>query len=184
MTMWRIWLPWACTPSARYRFATTAVRASSKSTRLAWRCRGRWRGGSSSSLSRAGAAPDEHGDRRRISAHREAVAAESDPYALLGHPNTGRTTLFNRLCGLRARTANYPGTTSSIRLGVCSAGNQRFSLVDLPGTYALDLQQPESRICRGYIENGRAGRDKPDAVLIVADGCNVGRSLVSDAVAL
>ena len=99
-------------------------------------------------------------------------------YALLGHPNTGRTTLFNRLCGLRARTANYPGTTSSIRLGVCSAGNQRFSLADLPGTYALDLEQPESRICRGFIENGRAGRDKPDAVLIVADGCNLRRSLV------
>ena len=108
----------------------------------------------------------------------ESSLPTSIRYALLGHPNTGRTTLFNRLCGLRAQTANYPGTTSSIRIGVCSAGDQRFSLVDLPGTYALDLEQPESRICRGYIENGRAGRDKPDAVLIVADGCNLGRSLV------
>ncbi len=99
-------------------------------------------------------------------------------YALLGHPNTGRTTLFNRLCGLRAKTANYPGTTSSIRVGVCAAGGHRVRLADLPGTYALDLDQPESRICREYLQNGRAGRDKPDAVLVVADACNLGRSLV------
>ncbi|MEE8459077.1 MAG: ferrous iron transporter B, partial [Phycisphaerales bacterium] len=108
----------------------------------------------------------------------EPVPGDPIRYALLGHPNTGRTTLFNRLCGLRARTANYPGTTSSIRLGLCIAGKQRFSLADLPGTYSLDLEQPESRICRGFIDNGRAGRDKPDAVLLVADSCNLGRSLV------
>ena len=103
---------------------------------------------------------------------------ETACYALLGHPNTGRTTLFNRLCGLRNQTANYPGTTSEIRVGRCTLGSDVVRLADLPGTYGLDLDQPESRICRRYLQQGLGGRDCPDAVLIVADASNLARSLV------
>ncbi|MCH7799129.1 MAG: 50S ribosome-binding GTPase [Planctomycetes bacterium] len=99
-------------------------------------------------------------------------------YALLGHPNTGRSTLFNRLCGLRTRTANYPGTTTGIRVGRCKTGGNGVLLADLPGTYSLDLDLPESRICRTYLEQGKAGRDVPNAVLVVADATCLARSLV------
>ena len=57
-------------------------------------------------------------------------------YALLGHPNTGRTTLFNRLCGLRTKTGNYPGTTTGIRIGRCKTGAQDVHLADLPAAAA------------------------------------------------
>ena len=55
--------------------------------------------------------------------------------ALLGNPNTGKTTLFNRLCGLRARTANYPGSTAEVRIGRCERGPAPLEVVDLPGVY-------------------------------------------------
>src|SRR5687767_4488090 len=79
-----------------------------------------------------------------------AVHAPPGVIALLGNPNTGKTTLFNRLCGLRAKTANFPGSTVEARVGVCNiasassdadedAGAQRVHIVDLPGLYSLHL---------------------------------------------
>jgi ferrous iron transport protein B len=96
--------------------------------------------------------------------------------ALVGHPNTGRTTLFNRLCGVRARTANCPGTTCDVRLGRCAAA-PGILIADLPGIYGLDLDQPESRICREYLESGTRGGGVPGAVLAVADACSLARTL-------
>ena len=49
--------------------------------------------------------------------------------ALLGNPNCGKTTLFNRLCGLRARTANYPGSTAEVRVGRCATGAEPFEVI-------------------------------------------------------
>ena len=69
--------------------------------------------------------------------------------ALVGNPNVGKTTLFNALCGLRAKTANFPGSTVEARVGTVSrAGASPIEIVDLPGIYALDLELPESRLCR------------------------------------
>jgi ferrous iron transport protein B len=97
--------------------------------------------------------------------------------AVLGNPNTGKTTLFNRLCGLRARTANFPGSTVESRIGVHRAGTRdEFELVDLPGTYSLTLDLPEARICRDCIE-GRLDGFMPDALLVVVDGTNLRRNL-------
>ena len=96
--------------------------------------------------------------------------------ALLGQPNTGKTTLFNRLCGTRARTSNLPGTTVESRIGQASAGGVDFDLMDLPGTYGLHLEMPESRLCRDCIE-GRIGDCAPDVVIAVADATNLSRSL-------
>ena len=96
--------------------------------------------------------------------------------ALLGQPNTGKTTLFNRLCGTRARTSNLPGTTVESRIGQASAGGAEFELMDLPGTYGLHLELPESRLCRDCIE-GRIGDCAPDVVIAVADATNLSRSL-------
>ena len=60
--------------------------------------------------------------------------------ALLGNPNTGKTSLFNRLCGTRAKTANFPGTTTSARIGHARVdGIQSLEVLDLPGIYELGL---------------------------------------------
>jgi ferrous iron transport protein B len=96
--------------------------------------------------------------------------------ALLGQPNTGKTTLFNRLCGVRARTGNLPGTTVESRVGTVSVAGVELELMDLPGTYGLHLELPESRLCRDCIE-GRIGQCAPDVVIAVADATNLARSL-------
>jgi ferrous iron transport protein B len=95
---------------------------------------------------------------------------------LLGNPNTGKTTLFNRLCGLRAKTSNFPGTTTSTRTGRSGLGGAgRVDIVDLPGLYTLALDAPESRIVRTVLDG--AARVRPDAVVLVVDACNLGRNL-------
>ena len=98
--------------------------------------------------------------------------------ALVGAPNTGKTTLFNRLCGLRAKTANFPGTTTDARVGrFALAGDGSVAeIVDLPGTYRLFLDLPESRLCRGVLQ-GEGLYRQPDAVIVVADATNLSRSL-------
>ena len=103
-------------------------------------------------------------------------------YALLGNPNTGKTTLFNRLCGLRAHTSNFPGTTVETRLGRCRAHGRTIEVVDLPGVYSLHLDLPESRVCKQYLQEGQAserdGADRADAAVIVVDATNLARNLL------
>ncbi len=99
--------------------------------------------------------------------------------ALFGNPNTGKTTLFNRLCGLRAKTANFPGITAEALVGHCTPetrGGPAFEIIDLPGVYRLSLEVPESRIGRDLMQ-GSALYQRPDAVLIVVDATNLARNL-------
>ncbi|MCL4845019.1 MAG: ferrous iron transporter B [Acidobacteria bacterium] len=97
---------------------------------------------------------------------------------LVGNPNTGKTTLFNRLCGARAKTSNFPGTTTSMRVGRVSFDDGRVvEVVDLPGLYDLTLQVPESRICRSVLA-GEGVYRRPDVVVVVVDACNLTRNLV------
>jgi ferrous iron transport protein B len=96
--------------------------------------------------------------------------------ALIGNPNTGKTTLFNRLCGLRAKTANFPGSTVDARVGTAGRGGTKFEIVDLPGVYGLRLDLPESRLCRDCLDGKVAGCE-PDALLVVADATNLPRNL-------
>ena len=95
--------------------------------------------------------------------------------ALLGNPNTCKTTLFNRLCGLRARTANYPGSTAEVRIGRCERGPAPLEVVDLPGVYGMDLDLPESRMCRDCLDGRLA--ETPDAALVVIDATNPARGI-------
>ena len=63
--------------------------------------------------------------------------------ALIGNPNTGKTTLFNRLCGTRAKTSNFPGTTTGLRVGRAVLGDDTpVEVIDLPGLYELALEVP------------------------------------------
>lgn len=98
--------------------------------------------------------------------------------ALIGNPNTGKTTLFNRLCGARAKTSNFPGTTTSTRVGRAEIDEAHtLEVVDLPGLYELELDTPESRITRGVLRGEGLFR-RPDAVVVLVDACNLTRNLV------
>ncbi len=106
---------------------------------------------------------------------------------LLGNPNTGKTTLFNALCGLRHKTSNFPGTTQEARIGVVRIANSNdqspiIHIVDLPGIYSLELDLVEARICRdvlaGRISPKGEPTGDPEAVCIVVDATNLARNLV------
>lgn len=104
--------------------------------------------------------------------------------ALLGNPNTGKSTLYNRLCGLRTKTANFPGSTVEHQTGKClDPGSGEFEVIDLPGVYSLLLEIPESRLCRDCLD-GKIGDRRPDATLLVLDANNLLRSLQFAASAL
>src|SRR4051812_23204437 len=96
--------------------------------------------------------------------------------ALAGNPNTGKTTLFNTLCGLRAKTANYPGTTTALRVGAATLwADGRLEVVDLPGLYDLAGNSPESSVAAKVLDSPV---NPCDVVLIVVDACNLARNLV------
>ncbi len=105
------------------------------------------------------------------------VAAPVRRIALIGNPNTGKTTLFNALCGARAKTSNFPGTTTSIRSGRAEAhGDAALDVLDLPGVYDLEIDAPESRIATSLLDGTRGA--VPDAIVVIVDACNLARNLV------
>ena len=105
-----------------------------------------------------------------------AVAPGLGRIALLGNPNTGKTTLFNVLCGSRAKTANFPGTTTSVRSGHCDMNGRRVDVIDLPGVYDLRYNAPETRIVRSVLAGERGA--PPELVVVLVDACNLTRNLV------
>jgi ferrous iron transport protein B len=106
----------------------------------------------------------------------EQQAVATDRVALLGNPNTGKTTIFNSLCGVRAKTANFPGTTTTVRVGQYRAIDQQIHAMDLPGVYELNLATPEAQIARDAISGARG--QVPGAIVVVVDACNLTRNLV------
>lgn len=105
--------------------------------------------------------------------------------ALLGNPNTGKTTLFNALTGLRHHTSNFPGTTQDARVGsLREAHGERIEIVDLPGVYSLGLEQIEAALCRAVLRGevalrgaGAGGATGPDGAIVVLDATNLARNL-------
>ena len=94
--------------------------------------------------------------------------------ALVGTPNSGKTSLFNALTGSRQKVANYPGVTVERKEGffVTPLGRQA-SLVDLPGTYSLRGRSPDEEITRDFVLGRATGEKPPDLVLCVADSTNL-----------
>jgi ferrous iron transport protein B len=92
--------------------------------------------------------------------------------ALAGNPNTGKTTVFNALTGLRMHTGNWPGKTITRAEGGFSYEGKNFKLVDLPGTYSLLSASPDEEVARGFLLFGQ-----PDVTVIVVDATCMERNL-------
>jgi len=97
--------------------------------------------------------------------------------ALVGNPNAGKTTLFNALTGLRAKTANFAGTTVERKVGRLHLGNQQIVVVDLPGLYSLDSTSPDEKLASDVLHGRLAEHPAPDAALVVVDATNLERNL-------
>jgi ferrous iron transport protein B len=98
---------------------------------------------------------------------------------LIGPPNSGKSTLFNRLTGLRQKVANFPGVTVEQRLGLMAGiGRDDLTLIDLPGIYSLDPYSEDARVSIDVLRGKMPGTPKPDAVLLVLDSLHLTRQLM------
>ncbi len=95
---------------------------------------------------------------------------------LLGNPNTGKSTVFNRLTGLRQRIANYPGITVEERIGAGKLGGRPIQWIDLPGTYSLAGGSADERVVLDAL-SARGGRQPLDLLVFVVDSTNLERNL-------
>ena len=107
------------------------------------------------------------------------AATPARTVAVIGPPNSGKTTLFNRLTGLRQKVANFPGVTVEQHTGVASLPDGRtVQLIDLPGVYSLSPRSEDEQIAHDVLTGQRADTAKPEAVLLVLDSTNLGRHLM------
>ena len=98
--------------------------------------------------------------------------------AVIGPPNAGKTTLFNRLTGLRQKVANFPGVTVDHHVGnITLANGESVTLIDLPGIYSLNPKSEDEAVAVRVLRGEMPGTPRPEAVLLVLDSTSLGRQL-------
>src|ERR1700719_1815829 len=107
-----------------------------------------------------------------------STAAGRHIIAIAGPPNSGKSTLFNRLTGLRQKVANFPGVTVEHRMGRAKLDHHReIFVVDLPGVYSLQPRTEDERVTHDVLAGSMKGLPKPDAVMLILDSTNLSRHL-------
>ena len=97
--------------------------------------------------------------------------------ALVGNPNCGKTTLFNKLTGLNQKVGNFPGVTVEKKTGLSTmADGQKYEIIDLPGSYSLSSTSPDEKVVQDILLNTE-NESFPDAVVLIADVTNLKRNL-------
>ncbi|MDI3255910.1 ferrous iron transport protein B [Pseudacidobacterium ailaaui] len=110
---------------------------------------------------------------------RPRVAGKIHTVALVGPPNSGKSTLFNRLTGLRQKVANYPGVTVEQHYGrMTGIDRGDLTLIDLPGIYSLNSHSEDARVAVEVLHGRMPGAPVPDAVLLVLDSLHLQRQLM------
>lgn len=97
--------------------------------------------------------------------------------ALVGNPNSGKTSLFNQLTGLNQKVANFPGVTVDKKIGQAKFGQQNFEILDLPGTYSLYPKSLDEQVVADVLLNSKS-EDYPDVCLVTVDATNLRRHLL------
>lgn len=107
----------------------------------------------------------------------QSVMKKRKKIALVGNPNSGKTSLFNRLTGLNQRVGNYPGVTVDKRSGFIKLSNgESCEVIDLPGTYSLSSKNDDEKVVQDILLKPDS-ESFPDLVVFVADGTNLARNL-------
>jgi ferrous iron transport protein B len=98
--------------------------------------------------------------------------------AIAGNPNTGKSTIFNALTGLRQKVGNYPGVTVEKKTGrFFGSHGEAMELLDLPGSYSLQVRSPDEAVSRDVLLGRVPGTPRPDAIIAVLDASNLDRHL-------
>ena len=114
----------------------------------------------------------------RISADQISIRQQpSASIAVVGNPNCGKSTLFNRLTGMRQKIGNYPGVTVEKHSGVARVGDKLLNLIDLPGMFALSAHTPEERIAADVVLGRIKNMDRPSGILAVVDATHLYQGL-------
>ena len=116
----------------------------------------------------------------------KTLVADAPRIALAGAPNAGKTSIYNALTGLRAKTGNYPGVTVTRSLGTCRIGETSLTIEDLPGAYSLDPISPDEQIVHDVLTGTSTTVSAPDALVIVVDATTLqrGMNFIAEALSL
>ena len=107
----------------------------------------------------------------------ESTSKRVRTVALIGNPNTGKSSLFNALCGMNARVGNYPGVTVEQKVGRLSGSIEPVDVIDLPGTYSLAARSADEAVAVNVLSGALAQQATPELAIVILDASNVERNL-------
>jgi ferrous iron transport protein B len=106
------------------------------------------------------------------------MGAKMTTVALIGNPNSGKTSLFNSLTGLNQKVGNFPGVTVDKKVGTCQLLNKsKVNVIDLPGTYSLYAKSSDEQVVTDILTDP-GNKDYPDILVVIADASNLKRNLL------